>query len=160
MKKSEFVTWPAEPSLNLIQVKPLYQDLQTWCVLAILAGLRWTCRHGQISKISSRGVTVLFNVPQPQLDFFGPYGCVWKCRVPLNPMVLLIIIPIKWLFHWNIYPIFRQTHIETWAGKILWSVPPAHHCDTNHSHPSLLDHPNRFTSSHTPAQSWAVKVII
>lgn len=23
---------------------------------------------------------------------------------------------------------------------------------------SLLDHPNRFTSSHTPAQSWAVKV--
>ena len=21
------------------------------------------------------------------------YGCVWKCRVPLNPMVLLIIIP-------------------------------------------------------------------
>jgi hypothetical protein len=99
MKKSEFVTWPAEPSLNLIQVKPLYQDLQTWCVLAILAGLRWTCRHGQMSKISSRGVTVLFNVPQPQLDFFGPYGCVWKCRVPLNPMVLLIIIPIKWLFH-------------------------------------------------------------
>ncbi|CAL1168810.1 unnamed protein product [Cladocopium goreaui] len=44
-------------------VKPLYQDLQTWCVLAILAGLRWTCRpHGQMSKISSRGVTVLFNV--------------------------------------------------------------------------------------------------
>ena len=29
------------------------------------------------------------------------YGCVWKCCVPLNPMVLLIIIPIKWLFHWE-----------------------------------------------------------
>lgn len=44
-------------------VKPLYQDLQTWCVLAILAGLRWTCRpNGQMSKSSSRGVTVLFNV--------------------------------------------------------------------------------------------------
>ena len=28
-------------------------------------------------------------------------GCVWKCRVPLNPMVLLIIIPIKLLFHWE-----------------------------------------------------------
>ena len=31
----------------------------------------------------------------------NPFGCVWKCRVPLNPMVLLIIIPIypyeKWL---------------------------------------------------------------
>ena len=25
------------------------------------------------------------------------YGFVWKCCVPLNPMVLLIIIPIKWL---------------------------------------------------------------
>eukprot|EP00435_Cladocopium_sp_Y103_P029811 s3001_g7.t1 len=44
-------------------VKPLYQDLQTWCCLAFLAGLRWTCRpNGQMSKYSSRGVTVLFNV--------------------------------------------------------------------------------------------------
>ena len=25
------------------------------------------------------------------------FGCVWKCCVPLNPMVLLIIIPMKWL---------------------------------------------------------------
>ena len=24
--------------------------------------------------------------------------------VPLNPMVLLIIIPIKWLFHWEYTP--------------------------------------------------------
>ena len=33
------------------------------------------------------------------------HGCVWKWLVPLNPMVLLIIIPIypyeKWLFHWE-----------------------------------------------------------
>jgi hypothetical protein len=39
--------------------------------------------------------------------------------VPLNPMVLLIIIPIKWLFHWEIsgiYPIFRQTHV-IFTGK-------------------------------------------
>ena len=36
--------------------------------------------------------------------------------VALNPMVLLIIIPIKWLFVWEIYPIFRQTHIYIW----LW----------------------------------------
>ena len=36
--------------------------------------------------------------------------------VPRNRMVLLIIIPIKWLFHWeytdNIPNIFRQTHIS------------------------------------------------
>ena len=34
-------------------------------------------------------------------------GFVWKCRVPLNPMVLLIIIPIKWLFHWE-YTLFSD----------------------------------------------------
>ena len=38
------------------------------------------------------------------------YGCVWKCRVPLNPMVLLIIIPIKWLFHWG-YTLFSDKPI-------------------------------------------------
>ena len=34
-------------------------------------------------------------------------GCVWKCCVSLNPMVLLIIIPIKWLFHWE-YTLFSD----------------------------------------------------
>ena len=29
--------------------------------------------------------------------------------VPLNPMVLLIIIPTKWLFHWDI-PYFHHHH--------------------------------------------------
>ena len=39
------------------------------------------------------------------------FGCVWKCCVPLNPMVLLIIIPIKWLFVWE-YTLFsdKPTH--------------------------------------------------
>ena len=37
--------------------------------------------------------------------------------VPLNPMVLLIIIPIKWLFHWEYTHIFRQTHIEGLGPK-------------------------------------------
>ena len=35
---------------------------------------------------------------------------------PKNPMVLLIIIPTKWLFHWGIlgvYPIFRHTHLAS-----------------------------------------------
>ena len=30
--------------------------------------------------------------------------------VPLNPMVLLIIIPTKWLFHWGI------PHFKTYTG--------------------------------------------
>ena len=39
--------------------------------------------------------------------------CLKMLCTPLYPMVLLIIIhiiPTKWLFHWGIYPIFRQTH--------------------------------------------------
>ena len=31
--------------------------------------------------------------------------------VPLNPMVLLIIIPIKWLFHWE-YTLFSDKPIS------------------------------------------------
>ena len=39
------------------------------------------------------------------------FGCVWKCCVPLNPMVLLIIIPLKWLFHWE-YTLFSDKPIS------------------------------------------------
>lgn len=46
------------------EVKPLYKDLHTWCCLAFLCGLRWTCRpNGHMSKWCSRCVTVMFNVP-------------------------------------------------------------------------------------------------
>ena len=48
---------------------------------------------------------------------YGLCGCVWKCCVPLNPMVLLIIIPIKiyeqLLFHWEYTLFFRQTHVPS-----------------------------------------------
>ena len=46
------------------------------------------------------------------------YGCVWKCCVPLNPMVMLIIIPIKWLFHWE-YTLFSDKPIYGCIGY-LW----------------------------------------
>ena len=40
---------------------------------------------------------------------------IWVCLkmlcTPLYPMVLLIIIPTKWLFHWGLDPIFRHTHL-------------------------------------------------
>ena len=46
-------------------------------------------------------------------------GCVWKCCVPLNPMVLLIIIPMKnGYFIGNIPNIFRQTHVPIQNGDI------------------------------------------
>ena len=47
------------------------------------------------------------------------YGCVWKCRVPLNPMVLLIIIPfLNGYFIGNINPTFSDKpifHPNTWG---------------------------------------------
>ena len=53
-------------------------------------------------------------------------GCVWKCCVPLNPMVLLIIIPfLNGYFIGNIPNIFRQTqmywrHISKIDG-LMWT---------------------------------------
>ena len=53
---------------------------------------------------------------------------IWVClkmltKPPKNPMVLLIIIPIKWLFHWE-YTLFsmvlliRQSRFEKWLAII------------------------------------------
>ena len=41
--------------------------------------------------------------------------------VPLNPMVLLIIIPIKWLFHWE-YTLFSDKPIWT-SVDMIGSIP-------------------------------------
>ena len=46
------------------------------------------------------------------------YGFVWKWLVPLHPMVLLIIIPMKNGYHWGYTP-FSDTPISD--GK-LWSL--------------------------------------
>ena len=37
--------------------------------------------------------------------------------VPLNPMVLLIIIPIKWLFHWE-YTLFSDKPMSRILGGL------------------------------------------
>ena len=55
--------------------------------------------------------------------------------VPLNPMVLLIIIPIKWLFHWEYIPYF-QTNPYPYAilhailYAILYPYAIFHHIQT------------------------------
>ena len=54
-----------------------------------------------------------------RLGFGVHMGVSENWLVPLNPMVLLIIIPIKWLFHWDIPNIFRQTHMMI----SLWFLP-------------------------------------
>ena len=53
-----------------------------------------------------------------------------KMLCTLHPMVLLIIIPTKWLFHWGINPIFRHTHQLTWAITEM-AVGWAGYCSTN-----------------------------
>ena len=45
------------------------------------------------------------------------YMGVSENSVPLNPMVLLIIIPIKWLFHWE-YTLFSD--ILPYIARLLW----------------------------------------
>ena len=47
---------------------------------------------------------------------YGYYMGVSENSVPLKPMVLLIIIPIKWLFHWE-YTLFsdKPTSVKTFA---------------------------------------------
>ena len=49
------------------------------------------------------------------------YGCVWKCRVPLNPMipmVLLIIIPFLNGYNWE-YTLFSDKPIFM---RYLWDI--------------------------------------
>ena len=62
---------------------------------------------------------------------FAPFGCVWKWLVPQNPMVLLIIIPIKWLLlgiltqHFQTNPFHtRWSILRTWTSKMIWPKFP------------------------------------
>ena len=66
------------------------------------------------------------------------FGCVWKCCVPLNPMVLLIIIPIKWLFHWE-YTLFSDK--PKWClsdPECIHSASPIQPACTGWNHLHLL----------------------
>ena len=50
-----------------------------------------------------------------------PYGCVWKCCVSLNPMVLLIIIPfLNGYFIGNINPTFSDKPTWTFTNHIFF----------------------------------------
>ena len=75
----------------------------------------------------------LVQAPTELQCWMGPinilYGFVWKWLVPLNPMVLLIIIPIKWLFHWE-YTLFSDKYIYIYIHTayhdlhtVEWHIP-------------------------------------
>ena len=78
----------------------------------------WGWKHtgpGLYGMISSNVSTTRFDGTR----FLGSFHCdlqtkhmgVSENSVPLNPMVLLIIIPIKWLFHWE-YTLFSDKPIS------------------------------------------------
>ena len=74
-----------------------------------------------------RAETALARLERCQEPGLTSHGYVWKCCVPLNPMVLLIIIPIKWLFHWE-YTLFSDKptclhmsqHGKRWNSHCFW----------------------------------------
>ena len=58
----------------------------------------------------NQGVVPKISVKYGILQFQTYHVGVSENSVPLNPMVLLIIIPIKWLFHWE-YTLFSDKPI-------------------------------------------------
>ena len=99
-----------------------------------------------------------------------PTGCVWKCCVPLNPMVLLIIIPfLNGYFIGKFLPnIFRQTQRKiqvVFLGAIqaagLWGLKiqpgfygaasaiqvPSHHDIHGKCHVNVMEMSRKRTSA-------------
>ena len=70
--------------------------------------------------------------------------------VPLNPMVLLIIIPIKWLFHWE-YTLFSDKPIYGISDLSENSAPPTSLITGNKFSKSSWTDPNRFTPRKSPS---------
>ena len=87
-------------------------------------------------KIGVLQVTMAFNTKSCLSidldDFWGvpyfkhvqTYGCVWKCCVPLNPMVLLIIIPMKNGYFIGNIPYFQTYGKKKHGGLFkIWGYP-------------------------------------
>ena len=63
-------------------------------------------------EVAAAEVTYHEALKGPWWSHLKSIGFVWKCRVPLHPMVLLIIIPTKWLFHWGYTPFSDIPNLE------------------------------------------------
>ena len=66
--------------------------------------------HGAVELAASLDVAAGVNKIMPCILQLQHMGVSENRLVPLNPMVLLIIIPIKWLFHWE-YTLFLDKPI-------------------------------------------------
>ena len=77
----------------------------------------------------------------PVAVVFWQYVGVSENSVPLNPMVLMIIIPIKWLFHWE-YSQHFQTNPYVHS---LFEVPPSsHHWSLPSGNQPWLESPHKL----------------
>ena len=75
-----------------------------------------------------------------------PIGCVWKCCVPLNPMVLLIIIPFLNGYNWE-YTLFPDKPIFFPAKLVDLAIKTAAICYKNNwCWPSRLQRDPRGTN--------------
>ena len=95
-----------------------------------LKPIHWTLDANAPSVYPISGVEPILKVPRDKFsccksdssEAESPqtYGFVWKCCVPLNPMVLLIIIPIK-----NGYFIGNIPYFQTnpYTNKCFLSAP-------------------------------------
>ena len=108
----------------------MINDVRLCCLALIQATLLHVCRGAQPYS-NQRSSSSWFHVQPHRCRWLWPPEPSWANKpqhmglsensVPLKPMVLLIIIPIKWLFHWEYTlfsdkPIFRSKQAP-WHGK-------------------------------------------
>ena len=102
----------------------------------------WSISWRQLDTIPLRSITwtareTTASLPNKYEQVREYYMGVSENSVPLNPMVLLIIIPIKWLFHWE-YTQHFQTNPYT---SNLQLSHPAFLCGSFCTVRTVLSHP-------------------
>ena len=96
--------WELIVTQKTIQEK-WYEDMEGWYIFGMM-------QHPDSPDVDWYGIAKVCQHVYLLCYVFGHLG-VSENSVPLNPMVLLIIIPIKWLFHWEYTQHFQvQTHLE------------------------------------------------
>ena len=90
--------WKFHPSLNTYRTVTFRWGQTAKQHLAELLDLWKTTRH---SEDDPRRGARCRGIAMDSLIEKGIWVCLKMLCTPLYPMVLLIIIPIKWLFHWE-----------------------------------------------------------
>ena len=141
LRQIKHLAWKTSTGKNTIKQKKHLPETVLSLEQLIFTRIQPVCFWEAEGSFASNGRSFIASVPNAHLEARAncrsprtpqftqaPYGFVWKCCVPLNPMVLLIIIPMKnGYFIGNIPNIFRQTHI--FLVSLSQTVPK--NCPTN-----------------------------